>query len=308
VDGLAVGGFSTTGVSCSGVGFAWSEAAGLIVLPTPSGYCTAKARVLNAAGLIAGSAQNATDQNGPDPDVVRWLPTGPGTWSVEVLPRPGIGLGWRTVHGVNTAGNLITTWANPDGTIDSWIWSSARGWERLPPPAGRSSCSAEGLNDNDEVVGYCNATVSGAYYWATPGSVPRLLPAPTGGNSSWGNSILNTGVIVGSWVRITRRGSESFLARWLPNGPGGWTVQDLGLSGDAKDQSPDRTVLGREAGDWFLIVPGAPISHLDVFDKSSGTSWAALGDQGPSGIRWIAGWAAASPSAGGGTRALIWKR
>lgn len=304
--GMAVGNYGVANTTCTGRGFAWTQANGTIILPVPTGYCDAGARVVNESGLIAGSANDGSGLTATL--VARWLPTGPGTWSVEVLPKPAANLVWQTVHGVNGAGSVVTTWKNTDGTVDSWVWRSTSGWQQLAAPAGRSFCIAQALNDNEEIVGYCKATVGGAYYWASPVSPPVLLPTPSTGWSSKGNAITSLGVIAGSWVQTQGRTTQERLARWQPDGAGGWIMTDLAIAGTARDLNEDGTILGQLNGDVFVLAPGLPVSHLDPLDKTKGITWAALSSRGPGGVAWIAGWAQAGASSGGGYLALVWKR
>ena len=85
-------------------------------------------------------------------------------------------------------------------------------------------------------------------------------------------------------------------------------MDDLAIAGTARDLNEDGTILGQLNGDVFVLVPGLPVSHLDPLDKTQGITWAALSSRGPGGIAWIAGWANAGASNGGGNRALVWKR
>ena len=306
--GVATGWSEIGGVACSHRGLVWSQANGPAMLPMPAGYCTAGGTRISDAGVIVGTAN-------PDGSLygtlaARWIPNGTFSWSVEVLPRPSPELYMMgNVNGVNGSGSLVDSWAYPDKTSDVWFWSTSTAWVRLARPATATSCSVEGMNDSDEIVGFCSGlTAGGAVYWASPTASPIVLPATGSGMSSKASAINNLHVIGGSYVYTVNKTTYEHVARWRPNGSGGWVMDDLGMNGRATGVSEDGTIVALYNGDAFVVSPSLSVSHLDPLDKVKGIPFAVNANARDSnGILWIVGWAQAGASSGG-YRGLVWKR
>ena len=293
--GVAVGG-GRSGLSCSSGGFTWSRASGGFVLPAPVGWCNASPRVVNDAGLMAGTVSTAAGVSSFQ--VVRWTPNGPGTWRLDVLPRPASNLVLLTVHGVTQAGSIVSAWKNPDGTWDSWVWRDAAGWQLLAKPSGATWCSTEAMNEAEQVTGFCNGAGGSATYWASPTSSAFRLPPLAGGLSNKASAINNLGVIVGS----SGVGGVVHAQRWRPDGSGGWIVEDLNALGNAIGVNNDGAIVGVNNGVAFYIPAGGVPATLDPVS----TAFVAIGNRTTDGITWIVGWGPAAPQ--GGYRALWWKK
>ncbi len=301
--GLAVGGGSLSGTACNGQAFAWSQTDGGTMLPVAAGFCGGTARRVNDMGVIAGNV--GTTGGVAATQIARWTPAGGGTWSVDVLPKPGANLLWLTLHGLNAGGHVVSAWKNPDGTWDSWFWSDGTGWRRLARPSGATWCYAEDMNDADQITGYCNGAVSpgGAVYWASPTSPGVRLPGFGGNISNKASAVNNLGIIAGSYVS----GSQAHAARWRPNGSGGWLVDDLGALGNVTGLNDAGAMAGSNKGDGFYISAGSVMEILSPFSPpASSTAFITLGNSTSDGITWLVGWGLTGQS--GGYRALWWKR
>jgi hypothetical protein len=295
--GVAAGSGTIAG---SAGGFIWSEAAGGTVVPIPAGWTTASPRVINDAGVVAGIAATSTGVSSFQ--VVRWTPSGPGSWTIDVLPKPAANLLLLTVHGVTQSGSVVSAWKNTNGTWDSWVWRNAAGWQILAKPSGATWCSTEAMNDAEQVTGFCNGAGGGATYWASPTSAAFRLPPLPGGLSNKASAINNLGVVVGSSVV----GSAVQAQRWRPNGSGGWIVDDLNALGNATGVNDDGAIVGLNSAVAFYIAPGGVPETLGPVSLPGTSPFVAIGNRTMEGITWIVGWGPAAPQ--GGYRALWWKK
>jgi hypothetical protein len=280
-------------------GFTWSEAAGAALTPVPAGWTTVSPRVINDAGVIAGIVGTAAGVSSFQ--VVRWTPSGPGTWTIDVLPKPAANLLLLTVHGVTQLGSAVTAWKNPNGTWDSWVWRNASGWRQLAKPSGATWCSTEAVNNAEQITGYCNGSGGGAVYWASPTSAALRLPPLPGGLSNKASAINNVGVIVGSSVF----GSVEEAQRWRPNGSGGWIVEDLGAVGNATGINDDGAIVGLNKAVAYYIASGGTPETLGPVSPPNTSPFVAIGNRAADGITWVVGWGRTDSQ---GYRALWWKK
>lgn len=294
--GTVVGSYSNgMATPCDGRAYTWTQASGTVTLPLPPGYCNTTGRFITDGGLVAGYASNS---NAPAA-VARWTPTGPGTWSVEALPSPGPNLQLMTIGGVNAAGSIAAMFRDPSLVSRAWVWQDGIGWTQLIPlPSAGTVCSPFGPNDRGEVVGSCG----GAAYWSSATAVSVPLPT-TGFASGTARAINNSGVVVGAVNAGGPRGFDA-LARWRPDGNGGWIRDDFGVAARAAWINDDGMILANDAN-AFLVTPGGVVTYLDPLAKNQTSRGQGLGNRGPDGIVWVLG--SSSTSSGQGW-AVLWKR
>lgn len=295
--GLVVGHYSVAGTTCTQRAFAWSAAAGASTLPLPAGYCQAQAYKVNEAGTVVGAIWPDGGAWGTTGVVARWTVAGMN-WTVEALPKPASGFSWLANGGLDEAGNTTAYWNNASGIANSWVWQDAIGWTELAPRAGMTGSNALGMNGRGEFVGAC----TGACYWSSPLALPILLPVPSGASNIRAYAINSLGVAVGGFTTPVRSKATNHVARWRPNGSGGWLLEDLGTIGIAKDVNDDGTIVGI----GFAWLPASGFSVLDPLSKTQTSFVEAVSNRGPGGVAWIVGYG--KSSAGSQQRTLIWKR
>jgi hypothetical protein len=287
---------------CTPLAFTWSTAGGASPLPLPPGYCRNQSKRINDRGVVAAIVSTAATINGPATQVAIYTPDGEGGWTIEVLPKPQPDVTWLSTAGFTNTGEIVSYWRNADGsTSDAWYWSTGSGWQRLMRPAGAPSCSPHGMNDRGEIVGLCNGQ---NVYWATPTSAPVPIPTPVGATAASIFCINNSGVFAGSYS--TKRGTAA--ARWVPNGSGGWTIQDLGMAGEVRSINDDGAVTVANNGKWWYLAPGGSATQLDPLSRSGGAMIysAGVANKSADGVTWIAGYGTETQNAP--YRALWWRQ
>ena len=199
------------------------------------------------------------------------------------------------------SGAILSLWRDAASSPSAWFWSAATGWRRLVGPTGLAeACYPYGMNDQQEIVGRCGT----AYlHWASPTSVPIAIQASGGAPVSLGG-INNAGVIVGAYTS----GRTTRAARWMPDGAGGWTMQDLGLVGGAGGINDEGGITVGYNGKAWYVAPDGGITELDPLSRSGGAMiYAATpGNRSADGVTWIVGYATATQN--GPNRALWWRR
>jgi hypothetical protein len=286
---------------CIPLGFTWSAETGASKLPLPAGYCRTQANRINDNGVVAGIVSTAAVINGPATQIALYTPDGAGGWTTDVLPKPQPDLTWMSTVTIAGDGSLVSLWRDPALNPTAWYWSTSTGWGRLVGPSGApESCFPNGLNDHGEIVGSCSSIV---LYWASPTSVPVPIQA-AGGTPAGVNGINNAGVIIGSY----KSGRTNRAARWVPNGAGGWAMQDLGLSETARGINEEGGITVLNTGKAWYVAPEGSVTALDPLSRLGGaTIYAAMpGNRSADGVTWIAGYGTASQN--GPYRALWWRR
>jgi uncharacterized membrane protein len=263
--------------------------------------CRNQGNRINDAGVVAGIVSTAAVVNGPATQIALYTPDGAGGWTTTVLPKPRSDLTWLSTTTIAGNGALVSLWRDAASTPSAWYWSATTGWGQLVGLAGvPESCYPYGLNDGGEMIGRCGD----AYlHWASPTSVPALIQA--GGSILASVSGINdAGAIAGSY----KSGQTTRAARLVPNGAGGWTLQDLGLVGSARGINDDGGITVGNAGKFWYVAPEGRITELDPLSRSGGATifGAAPGNRSAEGVTWIVGYASAILN--GPYRALWWRR
>ncbi len=286
--GQVTGAYTVAGTTCTQRAYVWSEAAGLATLPVPSGYCQARGRGINSTGVVSGTIWPTGGALGTAGVPVRWIPNGPGSWNVEILPKPSAGFTLLENLRISDNGSVTSYWDN-GGVAESWLWQPASGWTQL---AG--GCTPWDINAADVVVG-CGI-------WTSPSALPTALPLVAGATSGRPRGINNLGVVVGQLDFTVRNGTNAYLARWTPDGAGGWTAENLGVVGGGGDVNDEGTIVGTAFGLWY---PAFGVSPL-IATKGTTVYAVAISNRGPSGIVWIVGYGQTSASVP--TWPIIWKK
>jgi len=272
--GIIVGYGTGTG-GCGNRGYVWSEATGGMALPLPTGYCASIADAVSEGGVIIGPIAKQSSSY----ELARWTPNGSGSWNVQVIGRPVSNSTWLTTHGVNDVGSISSSWKNADGTLDSWYWNQATGWVRLSRPAGSTFCELEKMNNHDEMVGYCHTSSGNGIYWGNPTAPARQLPSPQGGVAGNAYLISESGVIRGA----STIGGVDHMVLWIPDGGGGWSIQDLGTMSVA-DRNEQGSIL-------VTTTPRAQYTPVGGVTESLGVHLTGgnVSNQSVNGTTWIAG-------------------
>jgi hypothetical protein len=273
--GIAVGFGKQTTSGCTNRGFVWSQSTGAMLLPMPTGYCASIGDAISEGSVIIGPIARKSSPY----ELARWTPNGSGSWNVEVIGRPVTGATWLTTHGVNDTGSISSSWRNADATLDSWYWNQQTGWLRLARPAGSTFCELEKMNDRDEMVGYCHTPSTPGTYWAGPYAPATLLPSPQGGLAGDAFVINASGAIRG----VGTIGGVNHTLRWIPDGSGGWTVEDLGTLAVA-DRNEQGSVLVTTGPRAQYIPAGGVAESLGV--RLSG---GLVANQSVDGTTWVIG-------------------
>jgi hypothetical protein len=280
--GVAVG-YGTSSTGCGKAGFAWTLNEGSRLLPLPSGYCSANPYRVTEGGIIVGSIKRSTTPF----ELARWTPDGAGSWTAEVIGTPLPSTSFLTAHGVNDVGSLASSWKNSDGSLDSWYWNRSGGWHKLARPAGSTFCELEAMNESDQMTGYCHTTNGNAIYWAGPDAAAVQLPSPPNGVAGNGYSISQAGTIHGSGTI----GGVDHTILWIPNGSGGWSIQDLGVI-NAADRNEQGAMVTKGNSAATFISSGGVVQNLGVH-----LIGAALANQSADGKTWIVGYDSGSTPA-----------
>jgi len=246
------------------------------MLPLPTGYCASIADAISEGGVIIGPIHKKSNPW----ELAKWTPDGSGSWNIEVIGRPPGGSTWLTTHGVNDAGSISSSWKNLDGTLDSWYWNQTTGWVRLARPQGSTFCELEKMNDRDEMVGYCHTSTGNAIYWAGPGAPAVQLPSPQAGLAGNAYSINASGVVRGS----STIGGVDHTVLWVPNGIGGWSIQDLGAFKVA-DRNEQGSIVVLTTSHAEYTPAGGVAENLGV--HLTGVN---LSNESVTGETWIAGY------------------
>lgn len=294
-NGQVTGNYSVAGSTCTQRGYVWSEAAGVITLPIPAGYCQSKGRGINDAGLVSGTIWPTGGAIGTTGVAVRWVPTGPSTWNVEILPKPQPESVLLENLRISDNGSVTALWTT-GGVTESWLWQAGTGWLRLAPLPGGGGCSPWDINAVGVVAG-------GSCVWTSPSLPPVGLPLLGGASSANAGGLNNAGVVVGGLTYATRNTSAVRLTRWIQSSPGVWVAEDLGVSGGGNDVNDDGVIVGTAFGMWTPTVGATPLVSL----KGQAVAMVrAVSNRGPSGITWIVGYGPIGPSSP--NYPIIWKR
>lgn len=138
-----------------------------------------------------------------------------------------------------------------------------------------SAINAAAMNEAGDVVG---TSTTGTGAWVSHVGAPaELLPVPPGAQFAFANDISDTGVIVGS-VGPTSSLGFGKAAAWIPDGAGGYTIQQFGtlpghVNSDATAVNNVGDIIGYSSNGTFrhpvlFTAPGAPqdLSATGVFD------------------------------------------
>jgi uncharacterized membrane protein len=212
-------------------------------LPAPSGDAQSGASsVTQAEAIVGGSATTVGGGGRP----VLWSP---GGWSSSFLNLNG-GLYGGTSK-MTSPSQIVGQIVTPDGPYAA-IWEGSA-LTRLPGLYGL----IEDVNATGVLVGmvkYSSTGAQRAVVWLTRDSALQL---PDGGYNSFALGINDAGVIVG--MNFTQGASVSRAVRWLPPtvAGGAYTMEDLGITGDAYDINNSGEIVGYDnAGSAFYWFNG----------------------------------------------------
>ncbi len=275
----------TARVSISGGTFRavyWAHAeAAPVLLPCPAEPCQSSATAINAAGVIAGTA------NG---DAILWHPSGSG-WFVEVLPHPGPPDGsWTAVasdvldDGM-AAGYYAATYGIMYPNDVPVLWGALQTATELPVPSGFFSGRLARANASGDAIGELRTndgsdpTYVYGGLWINDGgtyvmvSLTSLVTGITPRAADESFLISSSAGRVRIWPS---GGSWNYLIETYPGGPG----TAINASGDMSGILPKKSSLG---GTPYLLTADGALVKLPLPSGSSGATAAVSSD------RWVAG-------------------
>ena len=272
-----IAGYRSGGCDGGTIPTVWLDAASRIDLPLPSGYCRGVATRINNSGDVLGRVDASGSSVGR---ITRWVHGADG-YIPTVLGS--IGSGGQLLGGFNNAGHAAFHQSGGilPGQIHSasW-WSEETGIVVLAFPAGHTTCTAEDLNDLDQIVGACEGNPPFLpVIWDSPSAAPVILPVPAGFNGGGVlRSINNNGIAVGTVSTQNKSGKITYIgARWIRTGTS-WRVELLPDLGGGESTpfhvNDDGWIVGRSTvtGSQYtaaLWVPGAPVKNLGGFGTGS---------------------------------------
>jgi probable HAF family extracellular repeat protein len=305
--GIVVGEYQVAGASCKRA-YLWSDATEFLVLPQSSLGCTNYATSINDAGVIVGHVYGGGAQS-----ILRWKPNA-GSWTLEHLAAPaGFTLSGGGATDISENGTILAEYlSSSDGTYRQLLLTEG-GWQLLErsTAAASTACwiNGFGVNDARQAVGTdCN----GALFWASPAAAPVYLPVPSGHGKAVAYDINDAGVVVGKSTNLST--GKRRACRWLPDGSGGFTHEDLGDLGGGESEARSINNEGRIAG-WssastagnsmraFLWTAGFPMQALGTLQNQNAAALAVSNSEfGPV---YLSGWSVGSAK-GSYQRAIRW--
>lgn len=305
--GTVVGEYQVAGSTCKRA-YVWSGATEFMVLPQSSLGCTNYASGINDAGVIVGHVYGAAGAQ----SILRWTPNG-GSWTLEHLAAPaGFTLSGGGAMDISENGTILGEYLSSDNTYRQLL-RTEDGWHLLERSAAAASptcwINGFGVNDAGQAVGTdCN----GALFWSSPTAAPVYLPIPSGHGKAVAWDINDAGVVVGKSTNLST--GKRRACRWLPDGSGGFTHEDLGDLGGGEAEARSINRDGRIAG-WssastagnsmraFLWTEGAVMRGLATLQNQNATALAVSNsDFGPV---YLSGWSVGSAK-GSYQRAIRW--
>jgi probable HAF family extracellular repeat protein len=261
--------------------FLYTNAAGMMVLPSPPGRPVTTARAVNDSGTVVGTASLAPG-SADIGHAVRWR-----SGTVRDLGTLGTG-SFSDARGVNAGGVTVGTSYTNGGSlsgIHAFRYDDASGLFDLTPAT--DDAHAEGINDAGQVTGWRNSRA-----FRLAGSTFTDLGVPAGFASSFGFAINASGQVAGH-VRSATGNSEQIFRYTDGSGMailGGFgelnRASGINAAGDVVGWG--RPVLGLRQG--FLYTDANGMQGLNsLIDPASG--WFVLGAGGISDAGQIAGWA-----------------
>jgi uncharacterized membrane protein len=133
--GVVVGEYQVSGSTCKRA-YVWTDATKFALLPQSALGCVNYAVAINDAGVVVGHVYGT----GPRA-LLRWTPTGSGTWSLEQLPDPeGFTLGGGGAVDISENGTILAEYMAPDGSYRQHILQNGS-WQLLKRTAAAASAS-----------------------------------------------------------------------------------------------------------------------------------------------------------------------
>lgn len=257
-----------------------------IDLPLLAPWCYGNAMFVNEGGLIIGHMNPGTSNLVG----VLWTPDGSGGYTVADLGTlEGHG---ADLMGLNNAGLIVANIDVFSNATGGGFWRTPQTpWQRLQKVQGATACYADGINDNNEIAGFCYINgISNAAFWASPTAIPELLPRlPSHNSAHSAGGLNNIGVAVGYAMNRTKSGQVVTTGvKWIRSGtPATWAVfalPDLGGGESmATDVNDDNWIVGNSAltqgkKHAALWTPGAAVKDLGSVGPES---WAFALSPGP---------------------------
>jgi probable HAF family extracellular repeat protein len=139
-----------------------------------------------------------------------------------------LGSSWTIAHSINSAGIVVGEGNTASGVDHAWVWQSGTMTDLnnlIPAGSGWVLSSANGINDNQQIVG--DGTINGqqhAFLWQIGGGAPTDLGALPGSSGSFAYAINASGQVTGDSPV-----GNALAFSWTSPGP----MTDLGtLKGD----------------------------------------------------------------------------
>jgi len=204
-----------------------------------AGYDTTEATAINAGGQVAGYSDTATTITFPCPGHYRpprtcssqtktagvthaalWT----GTTMVDLGALAPLSSGsWSDASGINDSGQVVGSWASSQSTSGTgshpWVYSNGT-MTSLPEPSGFTSCAADAINNNSQIIGSCRDASGTEHAVLWQNGTVTVLGTLGGLQVTMVTAINNLGQIAG-WGTTSTGAIDGFLDS---NG----TVTDLG--------------------------------------------------------------------------------
>ena len=175
------------------------------------------AAAINVSGEVAGVSQTKT---AGVTHAALWT----GTTMVDLGALAPLSSGsWSDASGINDSGQVVGSWASSQSTSGTgshpWVYSNGT-MTSLPEPSGFTSCAADAINNNSQIIGSCRDASGTEHAVLWQNGTVTVLGTLGGLQVTMVTAINNLGQIAG-WGTTSAGAIDGFLDS---NG----TVTDLG--------------------------------------------------------------------------------